>query len=81
MNRIVYNCGVNGDYFYMNSSTGSVIRNQNSIYYTNKRDEMSTNKYLRENNGLPNSVDIDDILPVSAPNQYVNMEYNNEQPY
>ena len=31
-----------------------------------------------ENNVLPDGVGIDDILPVSALNQYVNMGYNNE---
>ena len=36
---------VNGDYFYMNSSTRSIIRNQNSIDYKNDRYEISTNKY------------------------------------
>ena len=44
----VENGDINGDYCYMNSYTGSVINNQNSIDYTNKRDEISTNKYLRE---------------------------------
>ena len=62
----------------MNSSTRYVIRNHNSIYYTNKRDEISTKKYLRGNNGLLDGVNIDDILPVSVNNKYVNMEYNNE---
>ena len=74
----VENGDINGDYCYMNSYTGSVINNQNSIDYTNKRDEISTNKYLRENTGLPDGVDIDDMLPASAPTQYFNTEYNNE---
>ena len=30
-----------------------------------------------ENNGLPDGVDTDDMSPVSALNQYSNMEYNN----
>ena len=57
----------------MNSSTGSVINNNNLIDYTNKRDEFSTNIYLRENNGLPDGVYIEDMLPASALNQYANM--------
>ena len=74
----VDNGGFNGDYCYMNSSNGSVIRNHNSFYYKNKRDEIYTNKYLRLNNGLPDGVDIDYLLPASVPNKYVNMKYNNE---
>ena len=35
---------------------------------------MSTNRYLMENHGLTDGVGIDDMLPTSAPNQYVNME-------
>ena len=31
-----------------------------------------------ENNGLPDDIDIDDMLPTSALNKYINMEYNNE---
>ena len=34
---------VNGDYFYMNSSTGSGSNNHNSIDYTNKRHAIYTN--------------------------------------
>ena len=67
---------VNGDYFYMNSSTRSIIRNQNSIDYKNDRYEISTNKYWRLYNGSPDGGYIDDILPASAPNKYFNMEYN-----
>ena len=63
----------NGDYCYINSYTWSVINTHNSIDYTNKKDKISTNIYLKENNGLTDGVDIDDMLPVSAPNQYVNM--------
>ena len=47
MNIGVDNGDVNGDYFYMNSSTGSVIKNHNLIDYTKKRDKFSTNIYLR----------------------------------
>ena len=36
MNMSVDNGDVNGDYYYMNSSTGSVIRNHNSIDYAKK---------------------------------------------
>ena len=77
MNMSVKNGDVNGDYCYMNISTGSVINNQNSIDYANKRDEISTNIYLRGKNGLPDGVEIDDLLPASTLNQYVNTEYNN----
>ena len=38
MNMSVYKSDINGDYFYMNSSTGSDINNHNYIDYTNKRD-------------------------------------------
>ena len=58
----------------MNSSTGSVINHHNSIDYTNKRDEISTNRCWRENSGLSYGIDIGDILPASEPNQYFNME-------
>ena len=62
----------------MNSSTVYLIRNQNSIEFTKKRDEIYTNKYLRGNNGIPDGADIDEMLPASAPNQYFNMEHNNK---
>ena len=74
----VDNGSVNGDYCCMNSSTISVIQNHNLIKYTHIRYEMSTNIYLRENNALPDGIDLDYIAPASALNQYVNMEYNNE---
>ena len=74
----VDNVDVNGDYFHMNISTGCVIKNYNLVYFKEKRDKISTNRYLRGNNGLPDGVDIDDTSPISALNQYVNMEYNNE---
>ena len=63
MNMSVKNGDVNGDYCYMNSSTVTFINNHNSIGYTNKRDEISTNRHLRSKNGLPDGVDIDDMLP------------------
>ena len=78
MNKSVENGDVNGYYCYMNRYTGSFINNHNPIDYTNKRDGISTSRYLRENNGLPDDVDIDYMLPSSALNQHVNMEYNNE---
>ena len=74
----VDNVDVNGDYCHMNIFTGSVINNHNIIDLKQKRDKVSTNRYLRGDNGLPHGVDIDDISPVSALNHYVNMEYNNE---
>ena len=55
----------------------TVINNHNSVDYTKKRDEISTNIYLRGNNGLLHGVYIDDMLPESSPNQYFSMEYNN----
>ena len=78
MNMSVENSDVNGDCCYRNSSTGSITSNPSSIYHTKKRDEIYTNKYLRVNYGLPDGVDIDNMLPVYASNQYVNIEYNNE---
>ena len=48
MNISVENGDSNGGYFYMNGSTGSIIRNHNYIDYKKKRDEISTNKYIRE---------------------------------
>ena len=74
----VENGDINDDYCYMSSSTGCVIKNPNYIDYTNKIYEISTNIYLRENNGWPDGVDIDDMLPESFLNQYINTEYNNE---
>ena len=74
----VENGDTNGDYYYMNSFNGSIINNHNSIEYKNKRDEIAPNRHLRENNGLPDGVDIDDILPASVLNQCVNIKYNNK---
>ena len=78
MNISVDNGDVNGDHCYMNSSTLSKSKNQDSINYTNKRDVNSTNMKLLENNGLPNVVGIGDILPESTLKPYVDTEYNNE---
>ena len=63
--------------FYMNSFIWSVIKNHNYIYYIKKIYKISTNIYLKGNNGFRYGVYIDDMLPESAPNQYVNMGYNN----
>ena len=62
----------------MNSYTEYAINNHNYIDRKNKLDEISTNRYLRGNIGLLDGVYIDDMLPASAPNQYVNLKYNNE---
>ena len=78
INASIDNFDVNGDYCYMKSSTVSVIINHISIDYTNKIDGISTNMYLMENNGLPYGVDVDDVLPASAPNKYGNIKYNYE---
>ena len=77
MNMSVGNSDINGEYWYTNSSTGSELKNHNYVDYTMKRYEISANIYLREINGLPDDVDIDDMLPASSLNQYVNMEYIN----
>ena len=69
---------VNGDYYYINRSTGYESNNHNYIYYTNNRNEISTNRYLMENNGLMDGVGINDMLHASVINQYVNLEYNNK---
>ena len=76
-NISVDNGDINCEYCCINSYTVSVINNHNLVYYTSKRDQFSTNKYLRENNVLLNGVDIDDMSPESTLNQYFNMEYNN----
>ena len=78
MNTGVGNDDFNGNYCYMNSSTGSVINNHNLIDYKNKRNEFSTNRYLWKNNGLPDDVEIDYMSPAYPLNLYVNMEYNIE---
>ena len=62
----------------MNSSTGSESNNHNSMDYTKKIEDISTNRYLIENNALPDGVRIDIMLPASTLNQYANMEYNNK---
>ena len=58
MNMSVENGDVNDDYCDMNRFTGSHIKNHNSVHYTNKRDETSTNRYLSVNNELLDGVDI-----------------------
>ena len=70
MNMSVDNGDVNSDYCYMNGYTGSVINNHNYIYYTKKRDEISTNRHLRENKsprGLRVKTDILVSINGSAP--------------
>ena len=62
----------------MNSSTGYGTKKHNPVGYTEKRYSISTNRYLREDNVLPDGVEIDGMLPASAPNQYAKMEYKNE---
>ena len=64
---------VNGDYCYNNSHTELLSKNQNSIDYRKKRDEISTNRYVRENNELLGRVEIDVMLPTSTLNQYFHM--------
>ena len=66
MNMNVENVDVNGDYCYMNIYTVSESNNHNSIDYTKKKDEISTNIYFMENNGLPDGVGIDVMLPAST---------------
>ena len=74
INMSVYNDDVNGDYFYINGSTEYVISYHNSVDYKKKRDEITANKYLRENNGLQVGLYISyTMLPASAHNQYFNM--------
>ena len=73
MNMSVDNGVANCDYCNMNSLTGYFINNHNSIDYKKKRDNFSTNKYRRENNGLLNGVDIGDMSPTSALNQNLNI--------
>ena len=66
MNMNIENVDVNGDYCYMNIYTVSESNNHNSIDYTKKKDEISTNIYFMENNGLPDGVGIDVMLPAST---------------
>ena len=51
--------GVNGGYCRTNGSSGYESKNPNSIYYKNKINEISTNRYLMENIGLLDGVGID----------------------
>ena len=44
MNMSVENGDVNGYYLHMNSYTGSIINNHNSIDYAKKRDGIYTNR-------------------------------------
>ena len=77
MNMGVENGDVNGGHCYMNSSTGCESKNHNSIYYTNKRDEIAPNISEIENTVLQDCFRIDVMLPESTLHQYANMEYNN----
>ena len=47
INTSVDNSDVNFYYCFNNSSTGYIINNHNSIYCKNKRNKISTNRYLR----------------------------------
>ena len=78
MNMSVDNGDVNGDYFYMDSSTRYESNDQSSFDYTKKRDEIYINRCLIEHNGWPYSARIDVMLPASMLNQYDNMECNNK---
>ena len=76
-----YNFDIIGDHFYMNSHTVSEANNPKYIYYTNKSDENTYNRYNTENTRINDGVDIDVMLPTSKLHQYENMEYNNEYHY
>ena len=54
----------------MSCSTVSESNNHNSIYSTKKLDEIAPNRYLMENGGLPDYVNIDVMLPTSTLNKY-----------
>ena len=73
MNMSVEHGDVDDYYCYTNSSIGFESKNHNCIDYKNKRNDISTNIYLMENNGLTDDIGIDDMLPASALNQYSNM--------
>ena len=77
MNIGVENGYVDGDHCYMNSTTVSEAKNQNSVDYTQKRDDIARNISKMENTGLQDDDDIDVMLPSSTLHQYSNMEYNN----
>ena len=77
MNMGVENGDFNGGHWYMNIPTISEAKNHNSIYSTNKRDQIAPNRSEMENTGLQFGVDVYVMLPVSTLNQYYSMEYNN----
>ena len=62
MNISIDNGDSNGDHCCVNSSIGYVTNNHDFIDYTKKIYEISTNRYFRGNNGLPDDIEIDDIL-------------------
>ena len=74
MNMSVKNGVVNGDYWYMNSSTQYVTNSKDTIDYTKERDAIYTNICLRWKNEFPDGLDIDYMLCACAPNHYVNMK-------
>ena len=53
----------------MKISTICDIMNHNYIYYIKEINYISTNKYVKEENGLLNGVEIDDMLPASTHNK------------
>ena len=77
MNMSVDDCDFNIIYCYINVSLWSESQNHNYNGYTTKRDENYTNRYSIEKKWFPYGESIGVMLPVSALNQYINMEYNN----
>ena len=73
MNMSIKNGDINVGYCYINSSAASESNNHNSIDYTKKRDENYPNIYVMENNGFPDGVGIDVMLPAPTINQCDNM--------
>ena len=66
-----------GTHYFVNSHIIYKTKNQNSIYYTKKRDGNVTNVPEMEDTISHDGVDVDVMLPASKLHQYANMECNN----
>ena len=74
----VENGYVNGYHCYINIPTLYKSNNQNSVVYTNNRDEIDLNRSEMDNIELYDGVGIYFMLTVSTLNQYSNMRYDNK---
>ena len=73
----VKNGDVNGSHSYINSPTLSESKNNNSIDYTEKIDEIYFNRYEMKNIWLQDGVGIGVMVHASTMNQYSHIKYNN----